>query len=313
MNEPNSHNEPELTVIIPAYNEADGILTFLEHLHAALSDCCSDFEVVVIDDGSRDETWQLVHGAASRSDWLHAFRFTRNFGKEAAILVGLRHSRGRAAVVMDADGQHPPELLPRLLEPWRSGSAQIVAARKNCGAVSLRSRFTTYAFNKMMRVLTGLDLANASDYRLLDRAVVEALLAFPEKVRFFRGMTVWTGFTTTQVEFRVAPRIAGTSQWSPAQLTQLAIVAITGYSAKPLGMIFWLGMIGMGAALLLFLQALYSWFTGIAVSGWSSLTVVILVFGSANLLGIGVLGAYLAQIFNEIKKRPDYIIRDTVE
>jgi glycosyltransferase involved in cell wall biosynthesis len=313
MNIHNSPNEPELSVIIPAHNEADGILIFLEQLHAALSDCCADFEVVVIDDGSRDGTWSLVHGAACRFDWLHAFRFTRNFGKEAAILLGLRHCRGRAAVVMDADGQHPPELLPRLLEPWRSGDAQIVAARKNCGAVSLRSRFTTYVFNRMMRILTGLDLANASDYRLLDRSVVEALLVFPEKVRFFRGMTVWTGFTTTQVEFRVAPRIAGTSQWNPAQLTQLAIVAITGYSSKPLGMIFWLGMIGMGAALLLFIQALYSWFTGIAVSGWSSLTVVILLFGSANLLGIGVLGAYLAQIFNEIKKRPDYIVREKVE
>ena len=309
----NSLKAPELTLIIPACNEACGILTFLDQLHTALSGCCTDFEVVVIDDGSRDKTWALISDAAARFDWLHCLRFTRNFGKEAAILAGLRHSRGRAVVVMDADGQHPPELLPSLLAPWRSGSAHIVAAQKKLGAVTLASRFNTYTFNRLMYALTGLDLANASDYRLLDRAVVDTLLSFPEKVRFFRGMTAWTGFTTKQVEFEVAPRIAGTSQWSAGQLTRLAIVAITGYSSKPLGMIFWLGMFGMVAALLLFIQALYSWFSGTAVSGWSSLTAVILFFGSANLLGVGVLGAYLAQIFDEIKKRPEYILLEKTE
>ena len=313
MNTPQPHNEPELTVIIPAYNEASGILTFLERLQSALTGCCTDFEVLVIDDGSRDTTWQLVHGAAARYGWLRCLRFTRNFGKEAAVLAGLRHARGRAVIVMDADGQHPPELLPKLLAPWRSGSALIVAARKKAGAVSLMSRINTYTFNRLMHFFTGLDLANASDYRLLDRTVVESLLTFPEKVRFFRGMTAWTGFATAQVEFEVEQRIAGTSQWSVSQLTRLAVVAITAYSAKPLSMIFWLGIFGLGAALLLILQAVYSWLTGIAVTGWSSLTIVILFFGSANLLGVGVLGAYLAQIFDEIKRRPEYIIGETVE
>ena len=313
MNTPQTHNEPELTVIIPAYNEASGILTFLERLQRALSGCCTDFEVLVIDDGSRDTTWSLVHGAAARYEWLRCLRFTRNFGKEAAVLAGLRHARGRAVIVMDADGQHPPELLPKLLAPWRSGSALIVAARKKAGAVSIMSRINTYTFNRLMHFFTGLDLANASDYRLLDRTVVESLLTFPEKVRFFRGMTAWTGFTTAQVEFEVELRIAGTSQWSVSQLTRLAVVAITAYSAKPLSMIFWLGIFGLGAALLLILQAVYSWLTGIAVTGWSSLTIVILFFGSANLLGVGVLGAYLAQIFDEIKRRPEYIIGESVE
>lgn len=305
------NNRPELSIIIPAHNEASGILILLERLNDVLSSCCNDFEVLVIDDGSRDETWTLLNDAASRIDWLRAISFTRNFGKEAAILAGLRHSRGQAAIVMDADGQHPPELLPLMLEPWRSGRAQIVSAQKKRGAVSLISRLKTYSFNKLMLILTSLDLSNASDYRLLDRSVVNTLLAFPEKVRFFRGMTVWTGFNTVQVEFEVAPRIAGESQWSIFQLTQLAIVAITGYSAKPLGMIFWMGIVGMATAFLLFIQALYSWMSGVAVSGWSSLTVVILVFGSANLLGVGVLGAYLAQIFDEIKKRPEYIVGRT--
>jgi glycosyltransferase involved in cell wall biosynthesis len=310
MNSNLDQQRPELTVIIPACNEADGILIFLDQLHAVLAECCSDFEVVVVDDGSKDNTWSLVADVSVRLPWLRCLRFTRNFGKEAAMLAGLRNSRGLAGIVMDADGQHPPEILPQLLEPWRSGSAHIVAAQKKLGAVTLMSRFNTYTFNRVMHFFTGLDLENASDYRLLDRAVVDTLLAFPEKVRFFRGMTVWTGFTTRQVEFEVAPRIAGASQWSTGQLTRLAIVAITAYSAKPLGMILWVGMFGIIVALLLFVQALYSWLAGISISGWPSLTVVILFFGSANLLGVGVLGAYLAQIFDEIKGRPEYIVME---
>lgn len=311
MNTLAPQNVPELTVIIPACNESSGILIFLEQLYSSLSTCCTDFEVLVVDDGSSDNTWSLVSGATSRFSRLSALSFTRNFGKEAAILAGLRYARGRCVVIMDADGQHPPALLPTLLGTWRSGGAQIVAARKKCVSVPLKARINTYTFNTLMKFLTGLDLANASDYRLLDRSVVDTLLTFPEKVRFFRGMTVWTGFNTIQVEFNVAPRIAGASQWSVTQLARLAIVAITAYSSKPLVMIFWLGIFGMVTALLLFIQVLYSWFSGVAVSGWSSLTVVILFFGSANLLGVGVLGTYLAQIFDEIKGRPEYILRET--
>jgi glycosyltransferase involved in cell wall biosynthesis len=299
----------EVSVVVPAFNEAQGIAAFIEQLFGVLRGCCERFEVWVIDDGSRDETWQRVADAQPLHPQLRGIRFTRNFGKEAAILAGLRHAAGRAVIVIDGDGQHPPSLVPQFLDAWRSGEAQIVAARKAARpSDGLKARASAHVFNTAMRVLTGLDLSGASDYRLLDRRVVDALLAFPEKARFFRGMTVWTGFTTRHLSFDVAPRIAGTSQWSGAQLTKLAITAITAYSAKPLGMIFRLGMLGMAAAVILFVQALYSWMTGIAVSGWTSMTVVLLFFGSANLLGIGVLGAYLAQIFEETKARPEYLI-----
>jgi len=302
---------PEVSVIVPAFNEAEGIARFLAQLFAVLQRCCASYEVWVIDDGSRDATWERLQAEVPAYPCLRGLRFTRNFGKEAAISAGLRQARGQAVVVMDADGQHPPELLPEMLELWRSGRAQIVAARKaGRDADCLTARIKARLFNALMRVLTGLDLAGASDYRLLDRRVADALLSFPEKVRFFRGMTVWSGFSTVQVPFDVAPRIAGASNWNTAQLTRLAITAITAYSAKPLGMIFRLGLLGMLAAGVLFLQAMYSWFTHIAVSGWTSMTVVLLFFGSANLLGIGVLGAYLAQIFEEIKARPEYLVAE---
>ena len=304
---------PELSVIVPAFNEGAGIAMFLGRLFEVLRACCPEHEVWVIDDGSRDDTWTRLREECIRYPRLDGVRFTRNFGKEAAILAGLRHARGRAVVVMDADGQHPPALLPQLLEPWRAGRARIVAAHKvartSDGWVA---RVNALLFNRLMLMLTGLDLSASSDFRLLDRSAVDALLAFPEKVRFFRGMTVWTGFPTERIGFDVAPRIAGESRWGTGQLIRLAVTGITAYSAKPLGMIFKLGVFGMVAALLLLIQALYSWFTESAVSGWTSLTVVVLFFGSANLLGIGVLGAYLAQLFEEIKARPPFLIRETL-
>lgn len=303
--------EIELSVVVPAFNEEEGIAAFLELLFGVLRDCCERFEVWVIDDGSRDGTWARLAAERSRYPQLRALRFTRNFGKEAAMLAGLRHACGKAVVVMDADGQHPPSLLPQMLEPWRVGRAQLVAAKKAARqSDSLAARMNARFFNGMMRMMTGLDLTAASDYRLLDRRVVDALLAFPEKVRFFRGMTAWTGFSTECVSFDVAPRIAGESHWSGAQLAKLAVTAISAYSAKPLGMILRLGLIGMVGAFVLLLQALYSWSTGIAVSGWTSLTVVVLFFGSANLLAMGVLGIYLAQLFDEIKARPEYLVGD---
>ena len=304
----------ELSVIVPAYNEAQGIAAFLDVLFGVLRGCCVRFDVWVVDDGSRDDTWQRLRCARERYPELRGLRFTRNFGKEAALLAGLRQARGEAVVVMDSDGQHPPTLLPQMLDAWRAGEAQIIAAQKAARPTDSRiGRVNAHLFNWLMRLMTGLDLSAASDYRLLDRRVVDALLAFPERVRFFRGMTVWTGFTTKHLAFDVAPRIAGTSRWSTRQLTKLAINAITAYSAKPLSLVFRLGLVGMLAAFVLFLQAVYSWAVGIAVSGWTSVTVVMLFFGSANLLGIGVLGAYLAQIFDEIKARPEYLIKEEME
>ncbi|MCK9386763.1 MAG: glycosyltransferase family 2 protein [Sulfuritalea sp.] len=309
--QPASAKSRLVSIVVPAFNEAEGIAAFIERLVAALRDCEFEFEIWIVDDGSKDDTWARVCVEGVRHPQLHGLRFTRNFGKEAAILAGLRHARGDAVVVMDADGQHPPALLSGMLAIWRGGSAQIVAATKaERNTDSWTTRLNAQIFNRMMKWLAGLDLANASDFRLLDRRVVDALLKFPEKIRFFRGMTVWTGFATREISFEVAPRIAGNSQWNSAQLTRLAINAITAYSAKPLGLIFRLGLIGMVAAAALLVQALYSWHSNVAVSGWTSLTIVILFFGSANMLGIGVLGVYLAHIFDEIKGRPEFLIQE---
>jgi glycosyltransferase involved in cell wall biosynthesis len=307
----NSEETIELSIVVPAFNEAAGLQLFIDKLFTTLATCSPKFEVWVVDDGSRDATWGALQVMHAKHPEINGLRFTRNFGKEAAILAGLREARGQAVIVMDADGQHPPELIPKMLAVWRENKAQIIAARKQRRASdSLSARLKARLFNGLMKWFTGLDLANASDFRLLDRTVVDTLLDMPEKVRFFRGMTVWTGFETAHLDFDVAPRLAGESQWSNAQLMRLAITAISAYSARPLGMIFRFGLFGMLAGGLLSLQALYSWLTHIAVSGWTSITIVMLFFGSANLLAIGVLGIYIAQIFDEIKRRPDFLISE---
>ena len=179
------NNGTELSVIVPAFNESLGIAAFLEILFGVLRGCCARFDVWVVDDGSRDDTWQRLRSVRENYPELRGLRFTRNFGKEAALLAGLRQATGAAVVVMDSDGQHPPSLLPKMLDAWRAGEAQIIAAQKSTRPTDSRvERVNAQLFNSLMRVMTGLDLSAASDYRLLDRRVVDALLAFPERVRF---------------------------------------------------------------------------------------------------------------------------------
>ena len=302
---------PEVSIIVPAYNESEGILEFISHLGSELEKCCELFEICVVDDGSTDSTWDKLIIISKNQPNLRAVRFTRNFGKEAAILAGLRESRGSAVIIIDADGQHPVHLIPEMLFLWRTNNSKIIAARKtNKPRHFFLTRANANIFNKFMFALTGLNLKGSSDFKLLDRNVVNTILSFPEKVRFFRGMTVWTGFSTTHLDFEVSPRIAGKSKWNQKQLIHLATNAITAYSAKPLILVFRLGVFGMLIAALLIAQAIYSWFTKASISGWTSLTLVIVFFGSANLLGLGILGIYLSQVFNEIKQRPGFLISE---
>ena len=303
----------ELSVVVPAFNECEGITDFINKLNDALNNCCAQFEVCVIDDGSDDLTWEVLRKLSVTQANLIGLRLTRNFGKEAAILAGLRYVRGKAIVVIDSDGQHPVDVIPKMLALWRSGSALVVSGVKaDRSGESFFYRVHSRIFNATMRLLTGLDLARASDFKLLDRRVVEAILCMPEKIRFFRGIAAWTGFTKVDIPFDVAPRLAGRSAWSYGRLFKLAVSAITAFTSRPLAMVILIGLVGLFMAALILIQAFYSWLNGMAVTGWTSLTFVMVLFGSLNLLGLGVIGAYISQLFHEIKGRPEYLISESI-
>ena len=276
----------------------------------ALTQLDMRYEVILIDDGSSDKTWSSILQITQQNQNFRGIRFTRNFGKEAAIFAGLQEASGDAAIIMDCAGQHPAELIPQMLEHWRNKIPMVVASKHSREHDSYLYRIAASGFNSLMLRLTGLDLKNSTDFRLLDRTLVNVLLQCPERIRFFRGMTEWTGFNSIGIEFDVPSRLAGKSHWQQSALFGLALQAIAAYSAKPLFYLFAFGVFGLGLSLLLTLQAVYSWLTGIAVSGWTSITILILFFGSANMLGIGALGIYLAQIFDEVKQRPRYLIQE---
>ncbi|MDP3651261.1 MAG: glycosyltransferase family 2 protein [Rhodoferax sp.] len=306
-------NRPKLSIIVPLHNEVESLPLLLPALHNALAKWGCEWEVICVDDGSRDDTWAQVVALATTDSRICGLRFTRNFGKEAAILAGLEAARGDWIVVMDGDGQHPPALLPKMLACAEDESVAIVAAKKRTrDADTWFARVLSRGFNRIMLAATGLDLQNACDYRLLKRPVVDALLRMPERIRFFRAMTVWTGFKQVDIEFDVLPRLAGQTAWSTRGLLSLAINGITGFSAQPLTLVFRLGFFGLAVSVALTAQAIWSWETGNAISGWTSLTIVMVFFGSANLLALGVLGAYIAQLFNEIKARPPYLVGSRV-
>ncbi|MBI5142519.1 MAG: glycosyltransferase family 2 protein [Nitrospirae bacterium] len=308
----NSGSAIDLSIVVPVYNEEAVIGVFIARLMRVLKELPELFEIIVVDDGSYDGTFTEIHRTSVGNSQIRGIRLSRNFGKEAAMLAGLERSLGRAVVIIDGDGQHPPELIPDMLAIWRLGEADLVSAfKRERSADSMVARLNAAIFNRVMKQLTGLDLAGASDFRLMDRRVVDAVIAMPERVRFFRGMTLWVGFREARVPFDVSERMAGSSSWTSRGLIKLAITAITSFTAKPLSWVFSFGCFGLAISVVLTLQAMYSWLLGIAVSGWTSLTMLILFFGSANLIALGLLGIYIARVFEEVKQRPVYLVRET--
>ncbi|MDA8404014.1 MAG: glycosyltransferase family 2 protein [Desulfobacteraceae bacterium] len=302
--------QPDISIVVPVYNEEDVLIKFSEHLIHNLITLNISWEILFIDDGSTDETFSMIETLAVSDDRIFGLQFSRNFGKEAAMMAGLEHANGRAVLIMDGDGQHPPEIIRSLVEPWHQGKADIVRAVKQTrGSENIFSKTNAWVFNSIMEWATGMDMTGASDFQLLDRRVVQNILQMKEKNRFFRGLSSWTGFRAEKIPFHVDERIGGKSKWNNLRLLKLAVTGITSFSAKPLNLAVDMGILGIAVSIILVIQALWSWLTGIAISGWTSLTIVILFFGSANLITVGLVGIYLAKIYEEVKARPLYLIQ----
>jgi glycosyltransferase involved in cell wall biosynthesis len=305
---------PIISCVIPTYNEEALIAETLSEVSSKLDDITENYEIVVIDDGSTDGTPALVARLAAGNDRIRTYSFSRNFGKEAAIYAGLNKARGRAVIVMDADLQHPPDLIPEMVSLWSSGGYQVVEAVKvSRGDISRIRGWFSKTFYSIFRAVSGYDLQNSSDFKLLDREVVQALLAMPEKSRFFRGLVHWVGFRRVSIAFDVEPRAAGGSRWQFLQLASFAFDALAAFSAVPLRIVTVFGGLLFLWSVLFGAYVLLRWATGTSLSGFPTVILLQLGIGSILMLGLGIIGEYLYRIYIEVKRRQIYILKSETD
>ena len=299
---------PSLSVILPAYNEEAMLPKTARVLAQILEGEKIDYELVFVDDGSKDLTWSEVLTAHQANDRVHGVHFSRNFGKEAAIFAGLAAAKGDCAAVMDCDLQHPPEILLEMYRLWKQGYEVVEGIKKNRGKETLFHRKSAGFFYRIMSRATGFDMENASDFKLLDRKAVESVLAMPERSMFFRAASSWIGFKSISVPFEVQEREAGESKWSAGTLISYAFRNIVAFTTLPLQFVT-AGAVGcFGCSLLLLVYSLVRYFSGHAVEGYTTLLIVMLFIGSAVMMSLGIIGYYIARIYEEVKRRPRYIV-----
>ena len=294
-----------VSIVMPAFNEEHGLAGTVREVQQHLP---AQHEILLVDDGSGDGTWSAIAALAKADPRVHGIRLSRNFGKEAAIAAGLEHARGDAAVVMDCDLQHPPQLLDEMIGIWQRGEAEVVEAFKRT-----RGPLASRLFYTVFETLSGIDLLGASDFKLLDRRVLDAYNAMRERSVFFRGLSAWVGFRRAAVYFDVPARSGGGSRWTRVKLVALAVTAILAFSPIPLFIVLGLAAIFVIVSVVLGAWALYLWAIGHAVSGFTTVILLILMSGSMILAGLGVIGLYLAKIYDEVRGRPRSIVSETTE
>jgi glycosyltransferase involved in cell wall biosynthesis len=304
---------PTFSLVVPVFRESVRLRHFLSAVRLVMDQVGAPYEILLIDDGSPDDSWQVMVEEASQDSHLRAIRLSRNFGKEAALCAGLDAARGTVFIVMDADMQHPPTLIPEMIQVWRTSGANIVeGVKQEVVGESFSIKWRRGLYYWMMDRLSGFDLKGASDFKLMDHRVRQAWLKLGERNLFFRGMIAWLGFKREQVGFIVPERSGGLSGWPLRRLIRLAMTSIMAFSTIPLrfasvtGLLFSLFAVGVG------LDSLRSWWRGVAVPGATTIILLQLIIGAAVLLSIGVIGEYMARIYDEVKGRPRYLISDTV-
>lgn len=303
-----------LSVVIPVFNESSMIKKSVERVKKVLLDSNIVHEVILVDDGSKDDTWKTLTHCAQTIPGVKAVRLSRNFGKENALCAGLDQVSGQCCVCIDADMQHPPEVIPEMYQLWKTEGYEVVEGLKNHrGKEGWGYKISAGLFYGFLKKTSGIDLNNASDFRLLDRKALEAWKSMPEKQTFFRGMSSWIGFSRAQVRFDVAERESGFSKWSFKNLVRLAIHSVTSYTAAPLYASAVLGFMLLVAFVFLFIQTIVMKLLGHAASGFTTVIALQLVIGGILMMSVGVIGIYIEKIYEEVKARPRYILQSVVE
>lgn len=299
---------PMLSIIIPSYNEQDNIVRTFETIKDILDRNSIPFEILFVDDGSKDLTYMRIHTLSQTNPEVKGLSFSRNFGKEAAIFAGLEAADGGCCVVMDCDLQHPPAVLPQMYKLWCEGYEVVEGIKTSRGKESFLHTLCAKSFYHLISKATGIDMSSASDFKLLDRKAVDSLLILPERAPFFRALSSWVGFRTTTLPFEVQERTIGTSKWSVFSLFKYAIQNITAFSGAPMQFVTLMGWIMLFASVILGLQSLYRYFTGTALEGFTTVILLQLIIGSVLMISLGIIGHYISRIYDEIKARPRYII-----
>lgn len=302
-----------LSVVLPAYNEEESVPLAAQVIGDLLTGAGIGHELIFVNDGSRDHTWRAIQEAAARRPQVRGIRFSRNFGKEAAIFAGLAQARGDCCVVLDCDLQHPPEKIIEMYRLWQQGWQIVEGVKVSRGKESALHTFAARTFYRFLSGATRIDMSRASDFKLLDRRAVDVLVAMREKNAFFRALSSWIGFDTAQVEFEVQPRAAGSSKWSIRSLTRYAVTNLAAFSTAPLQIVTILGVLVFLCSLVLGCWSLWQKINGQALEGFTTVILLLLLIGSALMVCLGILGYYIAKIYEEIKDRPRYIVAERCE
>ncbi|MFN8542850.1 MAG: glycosyltransferase family 2 protein [Candidatus Binatia bacterium] len=305
-------HRPEISVVVPVLNEERAVAALYARVSAVLRGLVASYEFVFVDDGSTDRTPLVLAELSALDPAVSVVQLSRNFGHQAALLAGLDHACGRAVIMMDADLQHPPEILPEMVRRWREGYHVVYTIRREDPASGLFKRATRWLFYSLFRRMARVDMeSDAADFRLLDARVVHALRQFRERFLFFRGLVGWVGFRRVAVDYVGQARVAGRSKYTVGRMLRLALDGLFSFSTLPLQLAIWLGLavalVGAGYAGFALWAALVLRAT---VPGWTSLMIVVLLLGGVQLVVLGILGAYLGRAYEEVKGRPVYVVQE---
>lgn len=308
-----SNKSSFLSCVVPVFNEGEVITLFIPALIKQLKAVTNQFEIIVVDDGSTDNTVALVKSFCSNSS-VKLIGLSRNFGKESALTAGINACKGDAVLLIDADFQHPLDVIPVFIDHWKNGYDMIYGVRKDRRNESFLKKKGAHLFYKIMSFSAGVDIpAHAGDFRLMSRNVVDALKKLPERCRFMKGIYAWVGFESIGVPFDVQDRAAGESGWGYRKLTSLALSGITSFTSIPLRLV---GAVGLVISIISVFYAFFiifkTTFLGADLAGWPTIVTAITFIGGIQLLSLGVLGEYIAGIFNEVKQRPSYLINKKI-
>ena len=312
MNSPITDNRL-LTVIVPAYNEGAAIVSSIRRISEILEICPINWEMIIVDDGSSDDTFAKLNQLAQTDPRLKALALSRNFGKESALLAGLDYANGDVVITIDADLQHPPQLIPEMLAKWQAGAQIVHAVKRSRNDETALKKSVVFAINKLISGLGGINTNNSSDFKLLDREIVDIIVEqLPERERFFRGLTSWLGFNEDYLYFDVDDRLEGESKWSVWALLELTITALTSFTSLPLRIVTILGFATLILGFFIASEALWSFINGQSVSGFATTIITLLLIGSFIMISLGIIGEYIAKIYEEVKARPHFLIKTSV-